>query len=98
MRGIRALANLRTEPQVVVQVGRKKWSATARVASSDERARLWPLVNRHNRGFAPLLRPGAHGRYDAYQRATSREIPIVILNATDENAEGFPPMSSRRAH
>ena len=70
----------------------------ARVASPEERARLWPLVNRHNRGFAPLLHPGAHGRYDAYQRATSREIPIVILDATDENADGFSPMSSRRAH
>ena len=63
------LANLRAEPHVVVQVGRKKWSATARVASPEERTRLWPLVNRHNRGLAPLLHPGAHGRYDAYQRA-----------------------------
>jgi deazaflavin-dependent oxidoreductase (nitroreductase family) len=78
------LANLRSEPRVVVQVGRRKWPATARVASPDERARLWPLANRHNRGLAPLLRPGAHGRYDAYQRATSREIPIVILDATAE--------------
>ena len=76
------LANLRTEPHVVVQVGRRKWSATARVASPDERARLWPLVNRHNRGLAPLFHPGAHGRYDAYQRGTSREIPIVILDVS----------------
>ncbi|HEY5172445.1 MAG TPA: nitroreductase family deazaflavin-dependent oxidoreductase [Acidimicrobiia bacterium] len=84
------LANLRSEPQVVVQVGRKKWSATARVASPDERARLWPLVNRHNRGFAPLLHPGARGRYDAYQRGTSREIPIVILDPTNEATVPHP--------
>jgi deazaflavin-dependent oxidoreductase (nitroreductase family) len=80
------LANLRAEPHVVVQVGPKKWSATARVASPGERERLWPLVNRHNRGLAPLLHPGAHGRYDVYQRATSREIPVVVLDATDETA------------
>ena len=78
------LANLRTEPHVLVQVGRRKWSATARVAVPEERARLWPLVNRHNRGLAPLFHPGAHGRYDAYQRHTSRVIPLVILEATDE--------------
>ena len=92
------LANLRTEPQVVVQVGRKKWPATARVASPEARARLWPLVNRHNRGLAPLLHAGAHGRYDAYQRNTSREIPIVILDATDETAPSSPLKSSRTAY
>jgi F420H(2)-dependent quinone reductase len=84
------LANLRTDPQVVVQVGRKKWAATARIASPEDRTRLWPLVNRHNRGLAPLLHPGAHGRYDAYQRATSREIPIVILDATDDAGASSP--------
>jgi deazaflavin-dependent oxidoreductase (nitroreductase family) len=78
------LANLRTEPHVQVQVGRRQWPATARVATVDERARLWPLVNRHNRGLAPLLHPGTHGRYDAYQRSTSRVIPIVILDPTNE--------------
>lgn len=83
-RGPGWLANLRTEPQVLVQIGRRRWVAFARVATADERARLWPLVNRHNRGLAPLLHPGAHGRYDAYQRHTSREIPIVILEATDQ--------------
>jgi F420H(2)-dependent quinone reductase len=78
------LANLRTEPHVRVQVGRRRCVVTARVATADERARLWPLVNRHNRGFAPLFHPGTHGRYDAYQRNTSREIPIVILDPTNE--------------
>jgi len=84
------LANLRTEPHVRVQVGRRQWVATARVAAADERARLWPLVNRHNRGFAPLLHPGTHGRYDAYQRSTSREIPIVILDPTSEARAPHP--------
>jgi F420H(2)-dependent quinone reductase len=92
------LANLRAEPRGVVQVGRKKWPATARIASPDERARLWPLVNRHNRGLAPLLHPGAHGRYDAYQRNTPREIPIVILDATAETGASPSFTSSRTAH
>ena len=35
----------------------------------EERARLWPLVNRPNAG-----------RYDAYQARTEREIPLVILS------------------
>ena len=39
------LANLRTEPNVRVQVGRRRCMATARVATADERARLWPLVS-----------------------------------------------------
>jgi deazaflavin-dependent oxidoreductase (nitroreductase family) len=82
-RGPGWLANLRAEPHVVVQVGHKKWQATARVASADARARLWPLVNRHNRGLAPLFHPGAHGRYDAYQRGTKREIAVVVLEAIE---------------
>ena len=77
------LANLRSEPRVGVQVGRRRSAATARVATPDERARLWPLVNRHNRGFAPVLHPGTRGRYDTYQRNTSLEIPIVILEPTE---------------
>ena len=84
------LANLRAEPHVLVQVGRRQWVATARVATADERARLWPLVNRHNRGLAPLVHPGTHGRYDAYQRSTSREIPIVILDPTNEESVPHP--------
>lgn len=84
------LANLRTEPHVRIQVGRRQWAATARVATADEQARLWPLVNRHNRGLAPLLHPGTHGRYDAYQRHTAREIRIVILDPTDETSVPHP--------
>ncbi len=80
------LANLRSEPRVGVQVGRRRSAATARVATPVEQARLWPLVNRHNRGFAPLLHRGTHGRYDAYQRNTSRDIPIVILDPTEARA------------
>ena len=49
------------------------------MASAEERERLWPLVNRHNMGLAPIMHPGARGRYDVYQRHTTRVIPLVLL-------------------
>jgi deazaflavin-dependent oxidoreductase (nitroreductase family) len=73
------LANVKADPNVSVQDGAKIYSATGRIASEEERVRLWPLVNRNNRGLAPLLHRGAQGRYDVYQRRTTRQIPLVIL-------------------
>jgi deazaflavin-dependent oxidoreductase (nitroreductase family) len=74
------LLNLQANPEVSVRLGRTVVKATARVATPEERAQLWPLVNRSNRGLAPLLHPGAQGRYDVYQRHTSRVIPVVIVS------------------
>lgn len=73
------LLNLQADPEVGVQIGRRRFTAHARVASNNERARLWPIVNRNNRGLAPIFHRGALGRYDVYQRHTQREIPVVIL-------------------
>lgn len=73
------LLNLQADPDVGVQIGRDKFAARARVASADEHERLWPLVNRHNMGLAPMMHPGARGRYDVYQRHTARRIPLVVL-------------------
>jgi len=73
------LANLKANPDVVVRDGSKSFKARARVATASERERLWPLVNRNNRGLAPVLHRGAKGRYDVYQKHTQREIPLVIL-------------------
>jgi deazaflavin-dependent oxidoreductase (nitroreductase family) len=73
------LLNLQAHPDVGVQIGRKKFSARASVASAGERERLWPRVNRHNMGLAPIMHPGARGRYDVYQRHTTRLIPLVLL-------------------
>jgi deazaflavin-dependent oxidoreductase (nitroreductase family) len=61
--------NLRDDPSVEVAVGggsRQPMQAT--VASSDERARLWPLVT------------ADHGNYASYQTKTDREIPLVLLS------------------
>ncbi|MER6184203.1 nitroreductase family deazaflavin-dependent oxidoreductase [Streptomyces sp. NPDC001652] len=59
--------NLRADPSVGVQVGGRRFTARARVASPAERAVLWPRMAR----IFPL--------YDAYAQKTSREIPIVLL-------------------
>jgi F420H(2)-dependent quinone reductase len=79
------LLNLQAHPEVSVRLGRGVIRATARVATPEERAQLWPLVNRTNRGLAPLLHPGASGRYDVYQRHTSRVIPVVIISPERPN-------------
>jgi deazaflavin-dependent oxidoreductase (nitroreductase family) len=60
--------NLRANPQVdVVFQGQPKQHMRARVATTEERARLWPLVTAH------------HAHYAGYQRKTEREIPLVLL-------------------
>ena len=74
------LLNLQADPRVTLRVGRRVFPATARVATDEEQAYLWPLVNRTNRGLAPLFHPGVTGRYDVYQRNTTRKIPVVILS------------------
>ncbi|HEX3567317.1 MAG TPA: nitroreductase/quinone reductase family protein [Acidimicrobiales bacterium] len=73
------LLNLQAEPRVTVRLGRRLLRATARVADPKERAHLWPLVNRRNRGLAPLFHRCVTGRYDVYQRHATREIPVVII-------------------
>ncbi|MGN6689125.1 MAG: nitroreductase family deazaflavin-dependent oxidoreductase [Actinomycetales bacterium] len=62
--------NLRANPEVEVQIGRRAMTAQARVveASEPEHRRLWPLLN-----------AGCHGRYDYYQAQTIRPIPLVLL-------------------
>jgi deazaflavin-dependent oxidoreductase (nitroreductase family) len=59
--------NLRAHPDVTVQVGTSRKPVHARVATPDERERLWPKVVE------------IWGGYAGYQRRTEREIPLVIL-------------------
>jgi deazaflavin-dependent oxidoreductase (nitroreductase family) len=59
--------NLVTDPHVTVQVGPDVFEATARTASTEERARLWPMM--------VAIWPD----YEQYQAKTRREIPVVIL-------------------
>jgi deazaflavin-dependent oxidoreductase (nitroreductase family) len=61
--------NIQKNPEVGVQIGRQRTRMRARIADPQERARLWPLVNRNN-----------SNRYDGYQAKTKRQIPVVILS------------------
>ena len=63
--------NLEADPTVGVQVGTRRFTARARVASSAERPALWDqMVN-----IFPL--------YEEYAQKTDREIPIVLLARLD---------------
>lgn len=59
--------NLKANPDTTVQVGTERRPVHARVASAQERKRLWPKV------------VDVYSGYDGYQRRTEREIPLVIL-------------------
>ncbi len=60
--------NLRDNPEVQVSYkGGPKQPMRARVASAEERARLWPLVT------------ATYKNYAQYQTKTTREIPLVLL-------------------
>jgi deazaflavin-dependent oxidoreductase (nitroreductase family) len=64
--------NLEADPGVGVQVGTRRFTAHARVASSAERAALWAqMVN-----IFPL--------YGDYAQQTAREIPVVLLTPDDQ--------------
>ncbi|SIL89254.1 nitroreductase/quinone reductase family protein [Mycobacteroides abscessus] len=62
--------NLKAHPDVQVQLGREKRRvhATALLPGDADYERLWKLADTNN-----------SGHYSAYQRATSRPIPIVVL-------------------
>jgi deazaflavin-dependent oxidoreductase (nitroreductase family) len=60
--------NLRANPQVeVAYQGKAVRPMRARVATSEERERLWPLIT------------ADHTNYAGYQTKTDREIPLVLL-------------------
>jgi deazaflavin-dependent oxidoreductase (nitroreductase family) len=59
--------NLRANPDTTVQIGSERRPVHARIASPEERKRLWPRA------------VSAYGDYARYQERTGREIPLVIL-------------------
>jgi deazaflavin-dependent oxidoreductase (nitroreductase family) len=59
--------NLTAHPEVQVQVGADRFTARARTASAEEKPRLWRLMT------------AVWPDYDRYQKRTSRDIPVVIL-------------------
>ena len=63
--------NLRANPDVEIQVGTKRFPVTARAVlpGDADRDRLWDLADKNNAR-----------RYSAYQKLTSRPIPLVVLS------------------
>jgi deazaflavin-dependent oxidoreductase (nitroreductase family) len=64
------LHNLKANPAVEIQVGRERHAGAAEVIEPSDPSyeRLWAIVNANNRD-----------RYTAYQRKTSRPIPVVAI-------------------
>ena len=62
--------NLKANPSVEINVGPKRFGVTAKPVLPDDPdyARLWQIVNKNN-----------SNRYVAYQKKTSRPIPVVVL-------------------
>ncbi|MEO7122667.1 MAG: nitroreductase/quinone reductase family protein [Lacisediminihabitans sp.] len=60
--------NLRDNPKVeVVIAGAPRTAMLARVATAEERARMWPIITKK------------YSNYAGYQEKTQREIPLVLL-------------------
>jgi deazaflavin-dependent oxidoreductase (nitroreductase family) len=59
--------NLQKNPRAIVEIGNDRLTVTARTASAEERERLWVGITATYPGYA------------AYQRKTTRQIPVVIL-------------------
>ena len=60
--------NLLADNRADIQVRRDRIEVEARLATPDERSRLWPLLVEFNRPYA------------GYEKKTTREIPVVILS------------------
>jgi deazaflavin-dependent oxidoreductase (nitroreductase family) len=60
--------NLKANPDASVRIGRSEYTVTGRLATAEERTRLWPWLVGRNRVYA------------RYERRTSRPIPVVILS------------------
>jgi F420H(2)-dependent quinone reductase len=59
--------NLKRNPGAQVQIRKDTKNMIARQASADEKAKLWPSLTKMYKG------------YSDYQKKTSRDIPVVIL-------------------
>lgn len=63
--------NLIANPDCEIRVGATRLQARARIASADERAKLWPQMAK------------TYPPYDDYQKsAAPRQIPVVLLDPT----------------
>lgn len=63
--------NLTARPQAQFQVAEQRWRGTWRIATGEERKRVWHFM-------ADLYPP-----FIAYQQNTNREIPVVLLRPAE---------------
>jgi F420H(2)-dependent quinone reductase len=59
--------NLKKNPEADIQIKKNQTKVREKQASPDEKTKLWPLLTR------------MYPTYDGYQKRTSREIPVVLL-------------------
>lgn len=59
--------NIESNPNVEVQIVADRFAAVARIATGEERARLWKMM------------VAVYPPYPSYQERTEREIPVVVL-------------------
>ena len=64
--------NLRSRPDATVHAGRRRLKVKARQASGDEADDLWALLE------------GSYPWFDSYRTGTDREIPLVVLEPTED--------------
>ena len=60
--------NIRSNPHVRIQIGRRRQDVLASVAGPEEYAQLWPRLIAQN------------PPWETYARSTTRKIPVVILH------------------
>lgn len=60
--------NITAKPEVEIVMDGRRQAMKARVATSEEKAELWPRV------------VAAYKGYGGYQKRTSRDIPLVLLS------------------
>ena len=77
--------NLVANPSVEVQIGKTRRPMTAHTATPEERAAYWPQV------------VALYGGYDAYQRKTEREIPLVVLEPRSSPKRAQPVIGREAA-
>jgi deazaflavin-dependent oxidoreductase (nitroreductase family) len=65
--------NLRANPQATIEIGTETIPVTARVAGPEERGPVWARQKEQSPGFAD------------YERKTSRQIPVVILESASND-------------
>ena len=62
--------NIEANPNVEIEIGREKFKAHARRASTEEKRTLWPKL------------VAMYPDYNDYQARTARDIPVLILSPT----------------